>query len=147
MVGMASALDTGDNARGRVLQVTVCNHPSTCLIESTPKGTIHMLLELSVSVKGKHDRVADPSLDINRIVDASGLHYKTTGRGTVLEGSWEQLMAVAKKCHDEVLKKNDQFVTHMKAVDKKCGGSLAPSPCSGKELEEVLEDEGEWLML
>jgi len=31
-------------------------------------------------------------------------------------------------------------------VDKRCG-SPAVSGCSGKELEEVLEDEGEWLML
>ena len=106
-----------------------------------------MLLELSVSVKGKHRPESDPSMDMNRIIDASGLHYKTTGKGTVLEGSWEQLMAVAKKCHDEVLKKNDQFVTRMKAVDKKCPNSPLPAGCSGKELEEVLEDEGEWLML
>jgi uncharacterized protein YqgV (UPF0045/DUF77 family) len=106
-----------------------------------------MLLELSVSVKGKQLEASDPSADMNKIIDASGLHYKTTSKGTVLEGSWEQLMAVAKKCHDEVLKKNDQFVTRMKAVDKKCPHSLAPTGCSGKELEEVLEDEGEWLML
>ncbi len=106
-----------------------------------------MLLELSVSVKGKHHEVSDPSMDMNRIIDASGLHYKTTSKGTVLEGSWEQLMSVAKKCHDEVLKKNDQFVTRMKAVDKKCPGAQAQTGCSGKELEEVLEDEGEWLML
>ncbi len=106
-----------------------------------------MLLELSVSVKGKHRQAIDPSVDMNRIIDASGLHYKTTNKGTVLEGSWEELMAVAKKCHDEVLKRNDQFVTRMKAVDKKCPGSQAPSGCGGKELEEVLEDQGEWLML
>ena len=106
-----------------------------------------MLLELSVSVNGKHSQASDPSLDMNRIIGASGLHYKTTGKGAVLEGSWEQLMAVAKKCHDEVLKKNDQFITKMKAVDKRCGEAPAPSGCSGKELEEVLEDEGEWLML
>lgn len=103
-----------------------------------------MLLELSVSVKGKHREAGDPSADLNRIIGASGLHYKTTSKGTVLEGSWEQLMAVAKKCHDEVLKKNDQFITRMKAVDKKCP---ATAGCSGKELEAVLEDEGEWLML
>ena len=106
-----------------------------------------MLLELSVSVKGKHGQESDPSIDMNRIIGASGLHYKTTDKGAVLEGSWEQIMAVAKKCHDEVLKKNDQFVTRMKAVDKKCGVSSAPSPCKAEELEEVLEDEGEWLML
>jgi uncharacterized protein YqgV (UPF0045/DUF77 family) len=106
-----------------------------------------MLLELSVSVKGKHHQASDPSVDMNRIIDASGLHYKTTSKGTVLEGSWEQLMAVAKECHDEVLKRNDQFIARMKAVDKKCPGAQAPSGCSGKDLEEVLEDEGEWLML
>ena len=106
-----------------------------------------MLLELSVSVKGKHRQESDPSLDMNKIIDASGLHYKTTSRGTVLEGSWEELMAVAKRCHDAVLKKNDQFITRMKAVDKKCPHAQSPADCSGKELEEVLEDEGEWLML
>jgi uncharacterized protein YqgV (UPF0045/DUF77 family) len=116
-------------------------------MKSTWKGIIPMLLELSVSVKGKHRQASDPSVDMNRIIDASGLHYKTTGKGTVLEGNWEQLMAVAKKCHDEVLKKNDQFITHMKAVDKRCADAPAPSGCSGKGLEEVLEDEGEWLML
>jgi hypothetical protein len=108
-----------------------------------------MLLELSVSVKGKHGDEGEGGSDLgmSKIIDQSGLHYKTTGKGMILEGSWEQLMAVAKKCHDEVLKTNDQFVTRMKAVDKKgCTGPSAPAGC-GKQLEEVLEDEGEWLML
>lgn len=104
-----------------------------------------MLLELSVSVKGKSRQASDPSVEINRILDASGLHYTSTVKGAVLEGSWDQLMAVAKKCHDEALKKSDQFVTHMKAVDKGC--SEKPAGCSEKEIEEALEDEGEWLML
>lgn len=104
-----------------------------------------MLLELSVSVKGKHHKTENPSEEINKIIGASGLHYTTTVKGAVLEGSWEQLMAVAKKCHDEVLKKNSQFITHMKAVDKRCANE--PAGCSEKEIEEALEDEGEWLML
>ena len=86
-----------------------------------------MLLELSVSVKGK--AVDEGSVNMSKIIDQSGLHYKTTGKGMVLEGSWEQLMAVAKKCHDEVLKTNDQFVTRMKAVDKK--------GCSGPSLQRA----------
>ena len=110
-------------------------------------GVFLMLLELSVSVKGKHGQASVPSVDIKRIIDASGLHYKKTSTGTVLEGSWEQLMAVAKKCHDEVRKKHDRFITHMKAVDRRCADAPAPLGCSGRELEEVLEDEGEWLML
>lgn len=106
-----------------------------------------MLLELSVSVKGKHDASSDPSAEISKIVDASGLHYKTTSKGAVLEGNWEQVMAVAKRCHDQVLKSNDQFVTRMKAVDKRCSHSPVSNGCSGKDLEPALEDEGEWLLL
>jgi uncharacterized protein YqgV (UPF0045/DUF77 family) len=105
-----------------------------------------MLLELSVSVKGKHLSMSDPSAEITKIVGASGLHYKTTSKGTVLEGNWEQVMAVAKECHDAVLKKSDQFVTRMKAVDKHCP-EATNTGCTGKELERALEDEGEWLML
>ncbi len=104
-----------------------------------------MLLELSVQVKGKHPKSGDPLRDINRVLDASGVHYKTTVKGAVLEGDWEQVMAVAKKCHDEVLKTNDQFITSMKAVDAPC--SAGPNPCSDQEIEEAFDDQCEWLLL
>ena len=48
-------------------------------------------------------------------------------------------MAVAKRCHDEVLKKNDQFVTHMKAVDKKCPNcAFARRGAAAKSLKKCL---------
>ena len=106
-----------------------------------------MLLELSVSLESKEQQVGDPAEDINRIIGASGLHYEATNHGAVLEGSWEQLMAVAKKCHDEVLKKNDRFTTIMRAVDDP-GVSVPPPPiCGGNEPEVLLEDDGEWLIM
>lgn len=104
-----------------------------------------MLLELSVQVKGKHQKSGDPVQEINRILDASGVQYKATVKGAVLEGDWEQVMAVAKKCHDEVLKTSDRFITNMKAVDAPC--SCGPAPCSEKEIEEAFDDQGEWLLL
>jgi uncharacterized protein YqgV (UPF0045/DUF77 family) len=104
-----------------------------------------MLLELSVSLDDKEKQASDPSINMNRIIGASGLHYQPTEKGTVLEGSWEQLMAVAKKCHDEVLKTNGHFTTFMKAVDD---AVVPPAPlCGGNEPEVLLEDDGEWLML
>jgi uncharacterized protein YqgV (UPF0045/DUF77 family) len=115
-------------------------------MDDARKGIASMLLELSESGKGRHRQASDPSEAVNRIIGASGLHYKSTDKGTVLEGSWEQLMAVAKKCHDGALKKNDQLITSMKTVDKHCSEAPAPSGCSGKELEEV-SDDGEWLIL
>jgi uncharacterized protein YqgV (UPF0045/DUF77 family) len=104
-----------------------------------------MLLELSVQIKGKHHKAGDPAADLNRILSASGLHYKNTLSGAVLEGSWEQLMAVAKKCHDEILKTNSAFITQMKAVDKPCSNS--PAHCSEQEIEDAFDDQGEWLLL
>jgi uncharacterized protein (TIGR00106 family) len=99
-----------------------------------------MLLELSVSPKGKRQQVSDTAAEVSKIIDVSGLRIKGTAQGTVLEGSWEQLMAVAKKCHDAVLKKHDHITTVMRAVD-------STSARSAKELQDSLEDDGEWLML
>jgi uncharacterized protein YqgV (UPF0045/DUF77 family) len=106
-----------------------------------------MLLELSVSLEDKEKQENDPTADMNRIIGASGLHFEATDKGAVLEGSWEQLMAVAKKCHDEVLKKNDRFTTLMKAVDDR-DAAVPPAPIlGGNEPEEILEDDGEWLIM
>ncbi len=66
-----------------------------------------------------------------RSLTASGLYHQAKNKGTVLEGSWEQLMAVAKKCHDEAMKSNERIITVMRAVDgpdvsslRQCAGRL-----------------------
>ncbi len=82
-----------------------------------------MLLELTVLPKGKGRHASDTAAGLARIIDASGLYHQTKNKGTVLEGTWEQLMAVAKKCHDEALKTHQRFVTVMRAVD---GPDVAP---------------------
>ena len=110
-----------------------------------------MLLELSVLPKGKSPHVSEAAADLEKIIDASGLCHQTKKKGTVLEGSWEQLMAVAKKCHDEVMKTNEQFVTVMRAVDGPdvdghdgTASSHAPADCTA--MKELLEDDGDWLI-
>jgi len=116
------------------------------------KGTKFMLLELSVQTKGKGRHAVDATASLEKIIDASGLYHQAKGKGTVgkgmvLEGSWDQLMAVAKKCHDEVLKTNQQMITVMRAVD---GPNVAPcrqAPGDCAAMKELLEDDGDWLML
>jgi uncharacterized protein YqgV (UPF0045/DUF77 family) len=105
-----------------------------------------MLLELSVLPKGKSRHVSGAAADLGKIIDASGLYHQAKNKGTVLEGTWEQLMAVAKKCHDEVMKTNEQFVTVMRAVD---GPDVAPcshAPADCAAMKELLEDDGDWLI-
>jgi uncharacterized protein YqgV (UPF0045/DUF77 family) len=106
-----------------------------------------MLLELSVLPKGKGHHAVDSAAEMNKIIDASGLYHQAKNKGTVLEGSWEQLMAVAKKCHDEVLKTNQKFITVMRAVDGPDVAPCAHAPADCAAMRELLEDDGDWLML
>jgi uncharacterized protein YqgV (UPF0045/DUF77 family) len=40
-----------------------------------------------------------------------------TAAGTILEGGWDQVMEVARKCHAEMRKKTEWVVTFMKVDD------------------------------
>lgn len=106
-----------------------------------------MLLELTVQTKGKGRHAAGATANLARIIDASGLYHQAKNKGTVLEGSWDELMAVAKKCHDEVLKTHQKIVTVMRAVD---GPEVAPcqhAPGDCAAMKELLEDDGDWLIM
>lgn len=103
-----------------------------------------MRLELSVSPKESGMRAGEAAVDATAIADASGVHCETTSTGAVLEGEWEQLMAVAKKWHDEELSKDESVTTVIRAIDsRQMAAYLQPAgtPC------EQPDDDGEWLML
>ena len=76
-----------------------------------------MLLELSVIPLGRGRSISADVADLVRIIDTSGLDYRLTATGTIIEGSWDQLMDVARKCHTEMRKKTERVVTFMKVDD------------------------------
>lgn len=76
-----------------------------------------MLLELSVIPLGRGRSISADVADLVKLIDASGLDYRVTAAGTILEGSWEQVMDVARKCHAEMRKKTERVVTFMKIDD------------------------------
>lgn len=76
-----------------------------------------MLLELSVIPLGRGRSISADIADVVKIIDASGLDYRLTATGTILEGSWEQLMGVAQKCHTQMREKTERVVTFMKVDD------------------------------
>ncbi len=110
------------------------------------KGPIPMLLELSVLPKGKSRQAVDTPANLAKIINSSGLYHQAKNKGTVLEGSWDQLMAVAKKCHDEALKNNSRIVTVMRAVDGPEVAPCAQAPADCGAMRELLEDDGDWLI-
>jgi len=76
-----------------------------------------MLLELSVIPLGRGRSISADIVDLVRIIDASGLDYRLTAAGTIIEGGWDQLMDVARKCHTEMRKKTERVITFMKLDD------------------------------
>jgi uncharacterized protein (TIGR00106 family) len=78
-----------------------------------------VLVEFSVLPVGKGVSLSDVVANVLRIVAKSGVRYKANPMGTVLEGSWEEVMSVIKKCHDEVMKDAERAVTSIKIDDRK----------------------------
>ena len=54
------------------------------------------------------------------IIDRSGLKYRTHAMGTLIEGDWEQCLAVIKQCHDAVRAASPRVYTRI-AIDDREG--------------------------
>jgi uncharacterized protein (TIGR00106 family) len=76
-----------------------------------------MLLELSVIPLGRGRSISGDIVGLVRIIDASGLDYRLTAAGTIIEGRWDELMDVARKCHAEMRQKTERVITFMKVDD------------------------------
>lgn len=76
-----------------------------------------MLLELSVIPLGRGRSISADIAELVKIIEASGLDYRLTAAGTILEGNWEKVMDVARKCHSEMRRKTERVVTFMKVDD------------------------------
>jgi uncharacterized protein (TIGR00106 family) len=61
-----------------------------------------VLLEFSMSPLGKGESVSEYVARSLDIIDASGLPYQLTPMGTILEGEWEQVMAVVRQCYERM---------------------------------------------
>jgi uncharacterized protein (TIGR00106 family) len=53
------------------------------------------------------------------IVDRSGVPYKINPMGTVLEGDWDQVFGVVKKCYEDLAKDCDRIEVAIKVDARK----------------------------
>jgi len=61
-----------------------------------------VLLEFSMSPLGKGESVSEYVARSLDIIDASGVPYQLTPMGTILEGEWDQVMAVVQQCYERM---------------------------------------------
>ena len=79
-----------------------------------------MLAELEIIPIG----TASPSLsdgltDVAKLIDQSGLDYRIGPMGTVVEGDWDQVMLLAKRCHQAILQSHQRVLTTIRIDDRK----------------------------
>jgi uncharacterized protein (TIGR00106 family) len=78
-----------------------------------------MLVEFSIIPIGVGSSIGDQLAEVLKIVDASGLHYKINPMGTVIEGEWDEIMKLIKKCHMSVMNSVERAVTTISIDDRK----------------------------
>jgi len=54
-----------------------------------------------------------------KIIDGSGLRYQLNPMGTVIEGDYDEVMEVIRKCHMAVLEDTERVSTYIKIDDRK----------------------------
>jgi uncharacterized protein (TIGR00106 family) len=78
-----------------------------------------MLVSFSIFPLGKGESVGKYVAKMIDIVDRSGLPYRTTAMSTTLEGSWDSIFKVIKRCHQAMTKECKRVYMVMTIDDRK----------------------------
>jgi uncharacterized protein (TIGR00106 family) len=57
--------------------------------------------------------------EVAKLIDSSGLAYCVGPMGTVVEGEWDAVMSLAKRCHQALLGQADRVMTTIRIDDRK----------------------------
>jgi uncharacterized protein (TIGR00106 family) len=79
-----------------------------------------VLLEFSMSPMDKGESVSDYVSRSLEIISGSGVDYRLNPMGTVLEGEWEEVMSVVKKCY-EMMRSDCKRITCSVKIDYREG--------------------------
>lgn len=78
-----------------------------------------MLAEFSIVPLGAGPSVGEHVAEVVNIVDKGGLPYRLNPMGTVVEGGWEEVMGLIRKCHDAMMGRCERAITTITIDDRK----------------------------
>ena len=78
-----------------------------------------MLVEFSVLPIGNGVSLSESVAKAVSLVSRSGLPYKVTEMWTIVEGEWDEILSLIKRCHTALLEESGRVVTTMKVDDRK----------------------------
>ena len=97
-----------------------------------------MLAEISIIPIGEGVSISGYVARTAKIIDESGLDYKINPMATVVEGGYDEIMSLIKKCHQTVMEEADRVVIDISIDDRKD----KTSPRLDKKLESVEQKAG-----
>lgn len=78
-----------------------------------------MLAQFTVFPVGAEESLSEDVAKSLDIIDKSGLSYKFTPMATIVEGEWDEIMALIKKCHDTMRGSHNRIYTSIVIDDRK----------------------------
>ena len=78
-----------------------------------------MLVEFSIVPLGSGISISSRVAEVLGLVDASGLAYKVTPMGTIVEGTWDEVFRLIKRCHRITLQQEERVLTTIRIDDRK----------------------------
>ncbi|MBS3736367.1 MAG: MTH1187 family thiamine-binding protein [Candidatus Bipolaricaulota bacterium] len=76
-----------------------------------------MIVEFDTYPIGKESGLSEDIAEVEKIIESSGLEHQLTAMGTIIEGDWDEVMKVIKKCHHHLREDYDRVETHIKIDD------------------------------
>lgn len=77
-----------------------------------------MLVEFTISPLGIGESVSCEVAEVVKVLEASNLPNTTHPMGSIIEGSWDEVMEVIKKCHHTLSDKGLRTITSIKIDDR-----------------------------
>ncbi len=78
-----------------------------------------MLAEIQFVPVGTGEELKELIAKAVDLVEKSELDYQVTSMGTIVEGEWDEIMALVRKCHERLLADAPRVVTTIKIDDRK----------------------------
>jgi len=88
-----------------------------------------MLAHVSITPVGTGEKTKELVAKAVAIVAKSGLDYQLTAMGMIIEGDWDDVMTIIRKCHEQVRSLAERVVTSV-SIDDRAGlaGRLKNTP-------------------
>jgi len=77
-----------------------------------------MLAELSIIPLGRGTHISQDLGQILKTIDESGIRYRLTPSGTCIEGEWDEVMTLIKRCHEQARTISAHVMTTVRIEDE-----------------------------